>query len=304
MTEADLCFYFVIDGPRLELQSLLLAATLRRHHPRAALIGYVSAATEAALAPHSRALHAATGLALRPLPPPGALWAKPYPHGNKLLAAAEPRAAAVSVFLDTDMVCVTPLDPADLPAPGEVCLVPEGVASWGAKGDRWARAYAFMGLLMPTDRVRLIRHNREFLPYFNAGFVAFREDDRVGGKTFGALWRDTASRFDHKAKVAGKRPWLDQITLPLTIARHGFRYRVIGAENNLTISNRDPVPGLRPKILHYHRGRHLIRWPHWPEVLETVCAALPPPHRAAFLSALEAARFGAEDPDAPPPAEG
>jgi hypothetical protein len=292
---ADLSLFFVIDGPRLEVQSLLLAASLRHHNPQARLIGYISAETRANLREVSRAVYAATGVDLRDLPGPGTLWARPYPHGNKLIAAAEPRKAAVSVFLDTDMVAVGPLDPADLPGPGEVCVVPEGVASWGAKGDRWERAYAFFGLPLPTERVTLIRHGRSFVPYFNAGFVAFRENDPGPGQSFGRLWRDTASAFDYGCQIANKRPWLDQITMPLAMARHGLRYRVIDAANNLTISNRLPVDGMAPKILHYHRGRYLVPWPQWPGVLALTLDAMPPALRPAFLTALDDSRFAAED---------
>ncbi len=300
MPNAAPCFYFVIDGDRLELQSIFLAATLRRHNPQARLLGYISPATRAALRPFTRTAYAAARLELSDLPTPGRLWARTYPHGNKLLAAAEPREGAVSVFLDTDMVAVGPLTEDALPGPGEVCVVPEGVASWGAKGDRWPRAYAHFGLPMPTEEVRLTRRGRKFVPYFNAGFVAFRDDDRIAGKTFGQHWRDTASEFDHGAKIANKRPWLDQITMPLTMARFGYRYRVIDTMNNLTISKRLMQPDMDPRILHYHRGRYLMAWPHWPDVLDCATAAMSAPERSDFLAALDASGFTASD-DSPEP---
>ena len=36
-------------------------------------------------------------------------WSPKYPHGNKILASRERRETELSVFLDTDVVCLGPL---------------------------------------------------------------------------------------------------------------------------------------------------------------------------------------------------
>lgn len=65
------------------------------------------------------------------------------------------------------------------------------------------------------------------MPNFNAGYVAFPERHSETGARFGRLWLETAAAFDFGAKIGGKRPWLDQITLPLTLYRYGFAYEVL-----------------------------------------------------------------------------
>ncbi len=219
----DLAFLFVVEGPRLQAQSLILAASLRRHHPQAQLLAYVPNLDAAPLPAAVSAIFAATETEARPLPPPDRPWKQPYPHGNKILALAAARDCRHAVFLDTDMAALGPLDPADLPGPNEVSLVPEGIRSWTKDEDHWQRAYGHFGLPLPETRIRLLRGRRSLSPpYFNGGFVAIHQPDQVDGKGFGRLWYDTAQEFDHNARLPGKRPWLDQITLPLTLARHGF----------------------------------------------------------------------------------
>lgn len=277
---SDLAFLFVVEGPRLQAQSLILAASLRRHHPQAQLLAYVPGLEDTPLPAAVSALYAATGTTVHPLPVPARPWKQPYPHGNKIMALAAPRDCDVSVFLDTDMAALGPIDPADLPGPKEVSLVPEGIRSWTKDDAHWQRAYGHFGLALPEERIRLLRGRRSLSPpYFNAGFVAVNEADRVDGRGFGALWFETAQEFDHNARLPGKRPWLDQITLPLTLARFGYSARIVDERNNCSISNDRRLEGLAPAILHYHRAGFLRRWPDWQALVSPVLAAVPDRHR-------------------------
>jgi hypothetical protein len=288
----DLAFLFVVEGPRLEAQSLLLASSIRRHHPRSMILGYRPIGAEPAPAAVQSMFRAVGGLLL-PLPPAQGLWRGAYPHGNKIIALAQPRDAAISIFLDTDMVMTAPLDAADLPGHGEVSVVPEGIQSWGKEEDRWERVYAHFGLSMPEERIRLLRGaRRSSPPYFNAGFVAQRETDRVDGQTFGQLWLDTARKIDHEVGVANKRPWLDQIALPVTLRRFGLTYRLIDEAANFSISNGRSLPDpFAPKILHYHRARFLRDWAGSAEVIAHALNRLPPSDRTEAEALLTAAGF-------------
>lgn len=288
----DLAFLFVVEGPRLEAQSLLLAASIRRHHPKAMILGYRPLGAEPPPAPVA-AIFAATGGLLLPLPPARGIWRGPYPHGNKIIALAQPRDAAISVFLDTDMVMTAPLAPEDLPGHGEVSVVPEGIQSWGKEEGRWERVYAHFGLPLPEERIRLLRGARRHSPpYFNAGFVAQRETDRVDGMTFGQLWLDTARRIDHEVGVANKRPWLDQIALPVTLRRFGLGYRLIDEAANFSISNGRKLPDpFTPKVLHYHRSGFLRAWDGADGVIAQALDCLPPALRPEAEAMLTAAGF-------------
>lgn len=288
----DIAFLFVVEGARLEAQSLLLASSLRRHHPGAMIIGYRPIGTEPP--PHAvQAMFDAVGGLLCPLPPAQGLWRGSYPHGNKIIALAQPRDVAISIFLDTDMVMTAPLDADDLPAQGEIAVVPEGIQSWGKEEGRWERVYAHFGLPMPEDRIRLLRGARRLSPpYFNAGFVAQRETDRVEGLSFGQLWRDTASRIDHEVGVGNKRPWLDQIALPVTMRRFGLRPRIIDEAANFSISNGRALPDpFSPRILHYHRARFLRDWAGAAAIMDEALSRLPPSDRPEAEAMLTAAGF-------------
>lgn len=288
----DIAFLFVVEGARLEAQSLLLASSLRRHHPKAMILGYRPMGAEPAPAAVRAMFDAVDGL-LCPLPPTEGLWRGAYPHGNKIIALAQPRDTAISVFLDTDMVMTAPLGSGDLPTHGEIAVVPEGIQSWGKEQGRWERVYAHFGLQMPEDRIRLLRGARRLSPpYFNAGFVAQRETDRVDGMTFGQMWRDTASRIDHEVAVGNKRPWLDQIALPVAMRRFGMRPRIIDEAANFSISNGRALPDpFSPRILHYHRARFLRDWGGAREVIDKTLSHLPPENRQEAEAMLTAAGF-------------
>jgi hypothetical protein len=69
---------------------------------------------------------------------------------------------------------------------------------------------------------------------------------------------------DHNCKIANKRLWLDQITLPLTIARRGSTGHV----------------------LHYHRCRFLDAAPQWPGIRDDFFALLPQSDHALATEGL------------------
>ncbi|MEO8244055.1 MAG: hypothetical protein ABI832_17260 [bacterium] len=254
--------FFIIDGYGLEAQAALLIASLVHHnHDRFRYIGYVAARHQPDLNPELAALMRRCGVEIRILPEPAKPWRKPYPHGNKILAAAAHRDTSHSLFLDTDMLCTAPLDLIGLQSANAVGVVPEGTRSYRDL-TRWARIYNHFGLAMPQDRIRLMRRwKAEFLPYFNAGMICFPEAEISDGKRFAELWHDTALIIDHEVPVAQKRPWLDQISLPVTLKRFGMDYILADERLNFSISGRNPVGGDDPMMLHYHRWGYLANWP-------------------------------------------
>ena len=285
MSSADVSFLFVVDGLNLANQSLLLVASLRLFNPDAKLFAYVTRDTDLTRNTALASLYESCDVKIARLPEPGTLWQRSYPHGNKIIALSQNRDTEFSVFLDTDMVCLRSLPCSALPNAGEVVVVPEGKPTWGHKNDRWQRAYAHFGLELPEDRVHLVRgRRREFFPYFNAGFVAVRETDNRAGKRFASAWLETASEFDWNAPIAAKRPWLDQVTLPLTMYRFGWRYREAEEDLNYSVSNRIPETGSNPVFLHYHRYRFLAACP---QLSELRTAVLEGPNKRIFAAMTE-----------------
>lgn len=277
MTETHI--FFVAEGERLEWQSWLLAASLAQAHEgeeAVHLYAYAGQDWLAEVKPVTKSIYRKAGVELRPLPPPPE-WAKPYPHGNKIVAATDSRGAGRQVFLDTDMVCLKPLTAlAQLPD-SHVAAAPEGRPTWGPD-DRWQRAYDHFGLPVPAERVRLLRGKRpEHLPYFNAGLVAMSDAQGPDGKTFAEHWLETATDFDHNCSIAHKRPWLDQITLPLTMARFGYTAHVLDESWNHSLSHRGSAIAETPDahILHYHRSRFLEAAPQWPGIRDRFFELVP-----------------------------
>ncbi|TYB91161.1 hypothetical protein [Oceaniovalibus sp. ACAM 378] len=254
--------FFIAEGDHLTAQALLLAASLRFHNgPEPRLIAYVPEGSDPVPDP-ARAAFDVLAVDLRPLPIENGFWKSGYPHGNKLFACAAPRDPGLQIFMDSDMVCVASLSFGDLAPFGSVAVVPEGTPTWGKTGDRWARLYAHFDLPLPEDRVHLVRRRRiEFLPYFNAGFVAFRTGAGQEERRFPDLWLETAREIDWNAPVGSKRPWLDQISLPVTLKRFGLEYQSLPDVWNFSISDRAFEPDARPRVIHYHSFRFASVWP-------------------------------------------
>lgn len=247
----DTSFIFVADGPRFEDPAVILAGSIRVQHGDAAAIhAYCPEEKAQALSAFFRAAMAELGVQISPIPAGPSPFAEPYPHGNKILAAAQPRSGARTVFLDTDTVLLAPL--VRKQAQTLVAAVPEGVPTWGRHTGDWAPVYAHFGLPLPDARVRLCRGRRiEVLPYFNAGFLSFPEHGSHGQR-FGKLWLETAAEIDHRLDIPNKRPWLDQIALPIAIARSQFGWEAWPEKFNYSLYRRQfPIEADRA-LVHYH----------------------------------------------------
>lgn len=289
-------FIFVVDGSLLETQSMLLAASLHRVHrdlPQARTFAYVSARSQN-LPELVRAVYDAARVEVRLLPDPGAHWSKAYPHGNKILACAEPRDVDRTTFLDTDILVTRPLCGLAEAGDDRVLMVPEGLPTWGADGQ-WERAYAHIGQDLPAERVTLVRGRElSYPPYFNAGFINFPERPLAAtGTRFAAEWLALASDFDHRCPVRLKRPWLDQITLPLTLYKHGLGWKVLPDIYNYSLAKRDRIRRRERlvKVMHYHSLKYLALRPVWAEAVQTMRDMIP----ARLQGALDAAFTLPED---------
>ncbi|MCT8161639.1 hypothetical protein [Pseudoruegeria sp. SHC-113] len=261
--------FFMMDGTAYEPMAITLAATLRHHNGEAlSLFAYVPQEKLGDVRPITRKVLKELGVAIRPLPAPdlaGGIWREPYPHGNKMLAALDDRDCDVSLFFDTDMVCVAPLAVEGLVPEGHVAAMVSDYKTWGGE-KRWKKAYGLFGLDVPEERVQFHRGQRLWSPpYFNAGLVGFREGEGAGGMSFAQAWLDTARRIDFDTKLDGLRPFLDQVSLPVAIRRQGLGFEMLARDYNLTIQNADYDPEATPRILHYHKPKYLKVWPQGAE---------------------------------------
>ena len=155
---------------------------------------------------------------------------------------------------------------------------------------------------MPADRIQLSRNRTTlFVPYFNVGMVLFPEAPLPHGRSFAEAWYDTAMEIDHDVRVANKRPWLDQIALPVTLKRYGLDYLLSDEAFNYSASYRIMQPGEQPVLLHFHRFGHLSNWPDQRQAALDQTRAIAGPALFSDLQALYGAEWSASrvhsDPD-------
>lgn len=275
-------FFFVMDGPRFQVPGVLLASSLRMQMgDEVEIIAYVPESRGLAMPRVIELLLHQLAVDVRLMQTDHVTWAQPYPHGNKIIASCQPRDSDLSVFLDTDTVCCAPMDFSEVPDDVSFFGVPEGVPTWKVEDEAWQPIYDMFGLPLPQQRVRLVRGRLiEMLPYFNAGFVGFREKPDVPGTRLPDLWLDTALRLDFNETIEGKRPWLDQIALPVAAARAGGRLHVLPHSYNYSLYRRRPEErSFAPQLAHYHMPVHYRSWDSCRAVTEHTLEICPPNKR-------------------------
>lgn len=179
-----------------------------------------------------------------------------YPQGNKVIASARERPEDYSVFMDTDTMFVRPCFLADFVRPGAVSVVPTETAKWkpGNTREGWTTVYEAVGLPLPNARTRLSRHPAVHFPYYNAGMIGFES-----ASAFGRTWLETARTLDAHPGVEKKRPWLDQIALPVSIRKAGLLTCERDRVWNLALNYRHTVVGRDVCVAHYHNENWLRR---------------------------------------------
>lgn len=241
---SDTALIYVIDPPALTIEALLLSASVRRHMPEVDLIAYCPEEKAERLPPQLREYLDATSTQLKLMPTEG-VFSPHYKQGNKLIASAQPRPHAFTIFLDTDTVLWRGIDLAGMVGAGVVAAAPEGRYTWGKPDGHWQRAYSTFGMDVPEDRIRLARTQALSPPYFNAGVVTFPNAPVAGFENFAACWLETALELDKpEHEVPTRRPWLDQIALPIAISRAGLEYRVLDDRFNLSLTHKNITPNL------------------------------------------------------------
>lgn len=258
---------FIVQRGELELKALLLAWSLRQSHgkhlqlfaacPEHADWAEIAAPTQAALQ--------RLDVQLVPFTPE---FAPHYPIGNKvgllkLLPEGQP-----GMFLDSDMLSLQRWQPEQLLAGCAVAAKPADVGTWGDE-QRWQQVYALAGLALPERRVRLTVSGQLSLPYFNAGAVAAREPAQLGEAWLAA----TRQLHDCDLDIGERYPWLDQIALPLAMARQDS-WRGLDESWNFPAHLR-ALGTASVNICHYHHPGVILREPRLRRLFNKACAAMP-----------------------------
>lgn len=259
---SDLTLFFIAEPPEYQYMACHLAASARLHLPSdVELVAYCPAHKLDAIDPATLEVMRRLRCEVRGFEATGR-FGPAYPHGNKLLAALEPRATRYSAFMDSDMLFIADTNPADLLAQGQIGVVPSTSMRW-APQTIWDDLYGLFEMPPPQERIEFTRDKRQkALPYFNAGLVVIDEAHRnAEGLSFSETWMETAQRIDACPTIDNKRPYLDQMSLPIAIQRAQMAWNILPETFNFSIGGilrgKPIAPELGVKVLHYRRWKIL-----------------------------------------------
>ncbi|WP_099823238.1 hypothetical protein [Oceaniglobus indicus] len=259
MARPRLTFAYIVEPPEYQIFACTLLASLRKcWGPDVAAVGYCPAHRFDELHPAVHKAHAMMGAEVRPMVTEG-MWDTEYPHGNKIIAAMQPRDSDFSAFVDSDVLFLEPNDPANLCRDGHVSCSMAASMTW-ADQDIWDPIWGAFGLPVPDERMHLMRRSPDpVVPYFSAGLVVFPENAEGGAQRFPDVWYDSARTVDRIETLDNRRPYLDQMTLPVSIRRAGLDWNVLPEEQHYIMGGRirgEPLPDDRTiHTVHYrHNG--------------------------------------------------
>lgn len=259
-----LTFFFIVEPPQYQLMACYLAASIRdAFGAKVAMTGYCPAHRMGELNPDVVAVLGRMGCDLRPMETQG-IFNPPYPHGNKMLAAVQPRDSEFSCFLDSDILFLRPNDPENLIRDGHVSLTVAASMGWAGQ-DIWPLIYDTAGLPVPDDRIRLMNQNKgkDRMPYFSSGLFVFPEQHRnADGLRFPEVWMQVAASIDAEPSIPAKRPYLDQMTLPLAIRKAGLDWNMLPKEQHYILGGRkrgEPLPQDREIFAVHYRNWDIVK---------------------------------------------
>ena len=266
-----LTVFFIVEPPDYQVMACYLAASLREQFGQTvALVGYCPADKLDLVHPEVIRVLDKLGCAVRPFATEGR-FDPAYPHGNKILATMEPRDSEFSCFMDSDILCLKPNAVDNIVADGKVSLTPAAWMGWGDQ-DLWGTIYDIVGLPLPQDRIRLMKQKKGAgkVPYFSSGLFSFPEQHRTAeGKSFPQVWYEVAQTVDANPAIPQKRPYLDQMTLPLAIQKAGLSWNILPDSQHFILGGRS-----RGKPLPQDREIFTVHYRKWPVLKEAGLSGL------------------------------
>lgn len=264
MTPPLLTVFFIVEPPAYEVMACYLAASLREQFgAEIALVGYCPAEKIDSVSPDVRLLLERMDCALRPFTTQGR-FDPPYPHGNKMLACLEPRDGDYGCFMDSDIFCLRPNRVENLIRPGHVSASMAASMVW-APQSIWEDVYAACGMEIPSERFRLMKQKRgpARIPYFSSGLVVFPERHRsAAGLSFPETWMQVAAEIEACDKIPKKRPYLDQLSLPLAIRRAGLDWNILPDAQHFILGGNargEPLPQDREIFTVHYRNWQILQ---------------------------------------------
>ncbi len=259
MATPRLTFVYIVEPPEYQFMACKLLASIRcQFGPDVAAIGYCPAHRMDELDPSVLKAHEIMDGEIRPMTTIDR-WDTPYPHGNKILAAVEPRDSEYSAFVDSDVLFLKPNSPDNLCRPDHVSCSAAASLRW--TGDEiWDLIWPAFGLEVPAERLPLMRERKgDRVPYFSAGLVVFPE---TGPKRFPDVWYETARTLDGIEEIPNRRPYIDQFSLPVAIRRAGLDWNILPEEQHYILGGRmrgKPLPDDKDIYTVHYRHAGILR---------------------------------------------
>ena len=250
---------FVCEPGRLEAQALLLAASLRVAYPDLSLVAATPRPLPAATIQAFDALGVSRQTISNPLD-------ADYPIGNKIAALGVAADLGIRVFLDSDMLCLRAWDWTVLSSHA-LAAKPADLATFGSDA-LWQLLYSRFDLAPPAQRVIATVSEHLMHPYFNAGMLA-----TTAAAALAQTWAQTCRAIDAMKDVNPRRPWLDQIALPIAAARLGLDTRSLSEAWNYP-AHIKPLRGA-PHLVHYHVPAAVAREPALLATVRQILAECP-----------------------------
>ena len=274
---ADRCptIAFVAHKGPLEPQAALLAASLHDAYLPAKVVCRTVAPEGhwGALGPDLADFLASLGIETWPCENPISL---DYVHGNKLGALAG--IAGRALFLDTDIMLMTPFS-YHHQLTGEAAAKPADVDTFSNGGGSWARVWSLFDRDVPPKIYRGTVSGHPMRPYYNAGFILAEDGDRLA-----ETWSACARRIDEDKRIRNKRPWLDQIALPVAFAELDWTVEPLSDAFNYPC-HLARISTLGPYFAHYHYPRVIADEPKLAFRFASLLSRYPP--LAGILSRFE-----------------
>lgn len=177
---------------------------------------------------------------------------KDYPIGNKLDCFSWCE-GGIKIFLDTDTILLQKLDLNQLKN-NSMAMKPADRKTYKWSDEDWLYAYEkYSGVKSCTEQMFSTCYHELMHPYYNAGVII-----KKGCSSFGSDWISVSKKVDKDDSLGNKRPWLDQLTLPLVVAKNDYHTVNLSEKYNFP-AHLKPVPDDLPNIVHYHWANILCR---------------------------------------------
>jgi hypothetical protein len=191
-------------------------------------------------------------------------FGRDYPVGNKLFCLDVPTDADKVVFIDSDIVALREFaDQSRFGIPFNA--KPADWQTFSLDETVWQTAYEAAGALFPSLRFPSTVSRQFGPPYFNAGFVAVNSKIK-----FATVWQECCRRVQTDARIKDKSAWLDQIGLPIALAKLGLTYDCLDERYNYPAHMKPLDPERLPFFCHYHSPQVIAREPVMRELFHSL----------------------------------